>query len=68
MQIDRDQRVGRRREPQCRSRARELDDERPALDCRDAADAELRIEAMGEVIPPDPVAHPSCRNRSANRA
>ena len=44
------QRVAARGDAQRRAGARELDDERAAFDRRHASDAELRIEAVSEVI------------------
>jgi hypothetical protein len=50
-QINRDQRVSGRRQPQRGSRARELDNDRAAFERRDASDPQLGIVAVGEVVP-----------------
>src|SRR5207245_5294951 len=47
---DLDQRIRRGRHRQRRAGARKVDDERAAFDGHDAPDAQLRIEAMREVI------------------
>jgi hypothetical protein len=55
-QINRDQPVRIRGQPQLRAGARELDDERAAFQCRDASDSQLGIETVGEVVSGCPVA------------
>ncbi len=54
--VDPCQRLAVRSDAQRLAGAFEVDDERAALDSRDASDAELRIEAVGEVIPFRPFA------------
>jgi hypothetical protein len=49
-EIDRNQRVGAGGQTYPRSRAGELDDERPAFDGRDTPDAELGIETVCEIV------------------
>jgi hypothetical protein len=51
LRLDAFERLGASGETQPCARTREFHDERAPLDRRDAADAELRIVAMGEVIP-----------------
>ena len=53
-QIDREQRVRASRQSKRGSRARELDDERPALERCHASDTQLGIEAVCEVVPDRP--------------
>ena len=50
-QIDRDQCVRVRGEPERRSRTRKLDEERPSLEGRHASDPQLGIETVSEVVP-----------------
>ena len=66
-EVDRHQRVGAGGQPQRRAGARELDDERPPVDRRHAADAEFGIEAVGEVVARGPGAVSACRSSPAAR-
>ena len=53
-QIDRYQRICARRQSERRAGTRELDDECPIVERRDAPDSQLWIETVGEIVPGSP--------------